>query len=73
MGVETGKVILIEGDGKVDGVYVTVNDAVLWFAAASRAVTEITFTPDASEIPLTVHELVPVATPLPPRSHDQLT
>ena len=45
----------------------------LWFAAASRAVTVITFTPNCNVIPFTVQLVVPTAAPLPHRSQDQLT
>ena len=43
------------------------------FAAASRAVTVITFCPLKRVISLTVQELVPVHVPLPPRSLDHDT
>ncbi len=41
--------------------------------AASEALTVITFCPDASGIELTLHAVVPVQTPEPPRSSDQET
>jgi hypothetical protein len=52
---------------------VTVLEAVPVLPAASRAVIVMTFVPVASGIPAALQLVVPVATPLPPRSLDQAT
>ena len=52
---------------------VSVLEAVALLPAASRAVIVITFVPVASGIPAALQFVVPVATPLPPRSLDHVT
>jgi hypothetical protein len=52
---------------------VTVLEAVPVLPAASRAVIVMTLVPVASGIPAALQLVVPVATPLPPRSLDQAT
>jgi hypothetical protein len=52
---------------------VTVIEAVPVLAAASRAVIVMIFAPFTSGIPAALQLVVPVATPLPPRSLDHVT
>src|SRR4051794_27578617 len=59
--------------GALGGVIVTVRVATAPLFAASRATTVSTFVPDCSAMPLTDHELVPVAVPAPPRSLAHVT
>jgi hypothetical protein len=71
LGVAVAVKELINGAATA-GVLLTVRMAVLVFPAASRAVTVITFVP-LERVMLALHEVVPVAVPLPPRELDQLT
>jgi hypothetical protein len=57
----------------VDAVYVTDKVSVPEFPAASNAVIVITLVPLWSEIPEMLQFVVPLATPLPPRSFDHRT
>jgi hypothetical protein len=52
---------------------VTVNVSVRVLPAASRAVIVMTLDPPSSVIPLALHEVVPIAVPLPPRSLAHVT
>ena len=53
--------------------YVTSRVSVPVFPAASRAVTVIVLVPFCRVMPLTFHELVPLAVPLPPSEFDHVT
>jgi hypothetical protein len=69
--------VTIDTDGLVESVLVedrvSVFEALALLPAASRAVRVMTFVPVASGIPATLQFVVPVATPLPPRSLDHVT
>src|SRR5436190_1247306 len=66
-----GAVIAI--DGATASVSVMVRTSVATLPAASLAVTVMTLAPGCKETLATDHAVVPVATPLPPLSLDQLT
>ena len=68
-----GEVMVIEGSVVSGGVYVTVSTSVPVLLAASLAVTVITLVPLYNVIPLRLHEVVPLQTPLPPLLLDQVT
>jgi hypothetical protein len=73
--VATDVGVVMETPGAVvsAAVYVTVSESVLVLFAASRAVTVMTFAPPCSVMLVMLQLVVPVATPLPPRSLLQLT
>jgi len=68
-----GEEMAITGAVVSGTVYVTVSVSIDELPALSDAVTVMVFIPDSSEIPDTVHDVVPVAVPLDPELVDTFT